>query len=93
MPQRRKLIEGDPLAPTAKRPSSRKAKRRSTSSSTAGRGRVAKESPPNALVKATFYLREDQVLGLDEERLRRLRRGLRIDKSALVREALDRLLG
>lgn len=43
------------------------------------------------LVKATFYLRSEDVVLLEEIRLERLKRGQRIDKSALVREALNLL--
>ncbi len=42
-------------------------------------------------VKATFYLTPDLVLKLEEVRMARLRRGEKVDKSALVREALDHL--
>lgn len=45
------------------------------------------------LVKATFYLTQDLILKLEELRMERLRRGEKVDKSALVREALDRLAG
>lgn len=48
--------------------------------------------PERALVKATFYLEEAQVLALEELRLARRQRGEKADKSALVREALDRLI-
>ena len=43
------------------------------------------------LVKATFYLKPDQVLKLEQLRLERRQRGQKIDKSALVREAIDGL--
>ncbi len=42
-------------------------------------------------VKATFYLTPDLVLKLEEVRMARLRRGDKVDKSALVREALAQL--
>jgi hypothetical protein len=42
-------------------------------------------------VKATFYLTPEQVLRLERLRLARREQGERIDKSALVREAIDRL--
>ena len=45
----------------------------------------------NELVKATFYLTPDLVMKLEQVRLERLQRGQKIDKSALVREAIDRL--
>ncbi len=47
--------------------------------------------PGPQLVKATFYLTPELVMKLEEVRLDRLRRGERIDKSALVREAIERL--
>ncbi len=43
------------------------------------------------LVKATFYLTPDLVLKLEQVRLSRKRRGEKIDKSALVREAIGLL--
>ena len=42
----------------------------------------------NGLVRATFYLRKEDVLLLEELRLAALKRGDKTDKSALVREAL-----
>ncbi len=47
--------------------------------------------PAVGLVKATFYLTPDLVLKLEEVRLTRLRSGVKVDKSALVREALEHL--
>jgi len=47
--------------------------------------------PVSQLVKATFYLTPDLVLKLEEVRMERLRRGQRVDKSALVREAIQQL--
>ena len=49
--------------------------------------------PPSQLVKATFYLTPELVLKLEQIRYERLQRGERIDKSALVREAIDQLTG
>ena len=46
---------------------------------------------PTQLVKATFYLTPNLVMRLEEIRYTRMRRGERIDKSALVREALELL--
>ncbi len=43
------------------------------------------------LKKVTFYLRPADVLHLEEVRVARLRRGQRVDKSALVREAIGLL--
>lgn len=48
-------------------------------------------STPATLVKATFYLTPELVMKLEEIRMARLRKGQRIDKSALVREAIERL--
>ena len=46
---------------------------------------------PRPFVKATFYLEEAQVLKLEQLRLARRQRGEKVDKSALVREAIERL--
>jgi hypothetical protein len=43
------------------------------------------------LVKATFYLTQDHIMKLERIRLVRKQKGKRIDKSALVREAIDLL--
>jgi hypothetical protein len=43
------------------------------------------------LVKATFYLTQDHIMKLERIRLTRKQKGKRIDKSALVREAIDLL--
>lgn len=43
------------------------------------------------LVQATFYLTPALVMRLEEIRFARMRQGERIDKSALVREALELL--
>jgi hypothetical protein len=45
----------------------------------------------NPMVKATFYLTSDLVMKLEQVRLERLQRGEKVDKSALVREAIERL--
>lgn len=57
-----------------------------------------KQSPPEKTepelnrVKATFYLNPDQVLALEELRLKRFKEtGDKVDKSQLVREAIDLL--
>lgn len=42
------------------------------------------------LVKTTFYIRPDQLERLEDLRYERRKRGHRVDKSQLVREALDR---
>lgn len=43
------------------------------------------------LVKATFYLTDDHIMQLEQIRLERKRRGEKVDKSALVREAIEQL--
>ncbi len=43
------------------------------------------------LVKATFYLTPGQIVKLEQIRLARIEKGQKIDKSALVREAIDQL--
>lgn len=43
------------------------------------------------LVKATFYLTDADILCLEQVRLERKRRGMKVDKSALVREAIKML--
>jgi len=43
------------------------------------------------LVKATFYLTPELVMKLEQIRFERLQRGERVDKSALVREAIQTL--
>jgi hypothetical protein len=43
------------------------------------------------LVKATFYLTQDHIMKLERIRLARKEKRERIDKSALVREAIDLL--
>lgn len=54
---------------------------------------TASASPPGrTLVKATFYLEEAQVLALEQLRLTRRQRGDKVDKSALVREAINGLV-
>lgn len=47
--------------------------------------------PAVELVKATFYLTPDLVMKLEEVRMKRLRDGVKMDKSALVREAIEQL--
>jgi hypothetical protein len=48
-------------------------------------------TPAVQLVKATFYLTPEHILRLERLRLERREKGERVDKSALVREAIDRL--
>ncbi len=47
--------------------------------------------PASQLVKATFYLTPEHILRLERLRLERREKGERVDKSALVREAIERL--
>ena len=52
---------------------------------------VSKSAPTDELVKATFYLTPGQIMKLEQLRLTRRQRGHKVDKSALVREAIDAL--
>lgn len=47
--------------------------------------------PAAQFVKATFYLTPELILKLEQVRFDRLQRGEKTDKSALVREAIERL--
>ncbi len=47
--------------------------------------------PASQLVKATFYLTQENIMQLEQLRLARLQRGEKVDKSALVREAIEQL--
>jgi hypothetical protein len=47
--------------------------------------------PEDELIKATFYLTQEHIMKLERIRLGRKQHGLKIDKSALVREAIDLL--
>jgi hypothetical protein len=44
-------------------------------------------------VKATFYLTPEHIMTLEQVRLKRKQRGEKVDKSALVREAINHLTG
>jgi len=44
------------------------------------------------LIKATYYIRPEQDIKLEQIRLQRRLKGERIDKSALVRETIDKLI-
>jgi hypothetical protein len=48
-------------------------------------------STDEELIKATFYLRQEHIMKLERIRLKRKQNGIKIDKSALVREAIDLL--
>ena len=48
-------------------------------------------APTEELVKATFYLTPGQIMKLEQLRLTRRQQGHKVDKSALVREAIDAL--
>ena len=52
---------------------------------------ASKPASTPELVKATFYLTPGQIMKLEQLRLARLQQGQKIDKSALVREAIDGL--
>ncbi len=43
------------------------------------------------LIKATFYLTQQHIMKLERIRLERKQAGRKVDKSALVREAIDLL--
>jgi hypothetical protein len=47
--------------------------------------------PDIQFVKATFYLAPDHIMILEKLRLERIQNGQKIDKSALVREAIEKL--
>ena len=49
--------------------------------------------PAEQYMKATYYIRPEQDLKLEQLRLARRQRGERVDKSALIREAIDLLSG
>lgn len=49
-------------------------------------------STDEELIKATFYLTQEHIMKLERIRLKRKQNGIKVDKSALVREAID-LLG
>ncbi len=46
--------------------------------------------PANQLVKATFYLTPENIMQLEHLRIERLQKGEKVDKSALVREAIEK---
>lgn len=48
--------------------------------------------PEKQLMKATYYIWPEQDMKLETIRLARRRRGEKVDKSALIREAIDKLL-
>ena len=52
---------------------------------------VSKPALSDELVKATFYLTPGQIMKLEQLRLTRRQQGQKVDKSALVREAIDAL--
>ncbi|SRR6266487_700093 len=43
-------------------------------------------------MKATYYITPEQDMKLERVRLARRQRGVKVDKSALIREAIDQLL-
>ena len=49
--------------------------------------------PVPQLVKATFYLTPENIMQLEQLRLERLQKGEKADKSALVREAIEKIVG
>lgn len=44
------------------------------------------------LIKATFYLTQEHIMKLEHIRIGRKQKGTKVDKSALVREAIDLLV-
>ncbi len=52
---------------------------------------ASKSASTDELVKATFYLTPGQIMKLEQLRLTRRQQGRKVDKSALVREAIDAL--
>jgi hypothetical protein len=58
-------------------------------------GKGPPKGDKNTLVKATYWIRNDQNLALDEIRLKYISEGAprnEVDKSGLVRKALDLLI-
>jgi len=54
-----------------------------------------KDKPSNDNIKITLYIRHDQMFALEEIRTKRLKAGARlgdVDKSKLMREAIDLLI-
>ena len=47
--------------------------------------------PAQQLVKATFYLTPENIMQLEQLRLARMQKGEKVDKSALVREAIEKI--
>jgi hypothetical protein len=48
-------------------------------------------STDEELIKATFYLTQEHIMKLERIRLKRKQNGIKVDKSALVREAIGLL--
>lgn len=46
---------------------------------------------PQELVKATFYLTPENIIALEELKLKLRKQGAKVDKSELVRRAIDLL--
>lgn len=53
--------------------------------------RLNRVSVPTGYIKVSYYITEEQDLKLDQIRIKRKRQGIKVDKSALIREAIDRL--
>ncbi len=47
--------------------------------------------PAQQMVKATFYLTPENIMQLEQLRLARMQKGEKVDKSALVREAIEKI--
>ena len=57
--------------------------------------KVKKDKPAGENIKVTLYIRPDQVFGLEDIRRKKLKAGAKlgdVDKSKLMREALDLLM-
>ncbi len=52
---------------------------------------VGQDAGKSAFMKATYYITREQDMKLERLRLARRQQGERVDKSALVREAIDQL--
>lgn len=56
-----------------------------------GRGKVASQPDDTGFMKASYYITVEDDLKLENIRLARRKRGIKVDKSALIREAIAKL--
>ena len=82
---------GEPASQPVAKPAPQRS--RTTARLQASEPVILEPAKPVDLVKATFYLTPELIMKLEEVRMARLRTGQRVDKSALVREALEQLAG